>query len=61
MRKTKAFSYDSKDQIVFDKLSKASKAQKPKTNESQMLIYILNKYFETEKMLADITAGRARR
>lgn len=45
MRRTKAFSYDSRDEHVFKRLAREAKSQKPPASESAMLMHVLEDYF----------------
>ena len=50
-RRTKAFSYDSRDHVWFERVAKEAKSQRPRVNESQMMIDIIRRYFEHKALL----------
>ena len=50
-RRTKAFSYDARDHIWFERVAKEARCQRPRVNESQMMIDIIRRYFEHKALL----------
>ena len=50
--KTKAFSYDIRDEIWFSKL--AAEARRERRSQSGQLIYMIKLYFENKRLMAQI-------
>lgn len=59
MRKTKSFSYYSRDQRHFNMLKREARAQNPKVTESAMLLKILADHYERKEYIQRINSGEA--